>query len=367
MKNQPVVPSTVRLSVMQPLWLSDSLILARRASIAGHEYIQGALLNWPSLKDDLLLEIYDLLPNADLRPVKKPDSVPESHQLASLPVVLIPGPLVDVSASGFSPIKQSLLFAWGALGLAAIAGAFVLRGVISLSERRAAFVSAVTHELRTPLTTFRMYAEMLREGMVTNEVDRLKYLDTLRVEADRLTHLVANILAYARLERGRPGGNAESIPVGLLLEKTTERAADRAAQAHFQLSIEPECDALNCAVLANPTGVEQILFNLVDNACKYAASAMDRTLHLEVTRKSDVIEIRLPDHDPGVSSEVQHRLFQAFRKSAQEAAHSAPGVGLGLALSRRLARDLRGDLCYEPSPNGSGACFILSLPLAPQG
>ena len=87
--------------------------------------------------------------------------------------------------------------------------------MVALSERRGAFVSAVTHELRTPLTTFRMYAEMLAEGMVPSPEARQKYLETLRREADRLAHLVENVLQYARLERGRPGGRRENVTAGV--------------------------------------------------------------------------------------------------------------------------------------------------------
>ena len=114
--------------------------------------------------------------------------------------------------------------------------------------------------------------------------------------------------------------------------------------------------------LADPSAVEQVLFNLVDNACKYAADAQDKSLRLTVSKKSPSarqIEIRLVDRGPGVAPAAQRRLFQAFRKSAQDAAHSAPGVGLGLALCRRLARELGGDLRYEPTADG--ACFVLSL------
>ncbi len=248
----------------------------------------------------------------------------------------------------------------GALILAALAAAVLLQGILALSERRAAFVSAVTHELRTPLTTFRMYAEMLSQDMVRDETQRRSYLETLQVEADRLTHLVSNVLAYARLERGRPGGRIETVSIEKLLAVATQRLADRAAQANFQLSLETSGDVHQRLVRADPAIVEQILFNLVDNACKYAASATDRTLHLSVAAQNAKTEIRLRDHGPGISAVEQRRLFQPFHKSAREAAHSAPGVGLGLALSRRLARDMHGDLRYEA--NSAGACFTLSLP-----
>ena len=353
--------SEVQMSMMTPLWLADDLVLARRVQVGDKQYVQGCLLSWGAIKQELLDGVRsDLLPNAELQPVSDTAPTSDLRRLASLPVQLIPGSIPEQVATAWSPIKQSLFLAWSAMGLAAIAVAVLLAGVMSLSERRAAFVSAVTHELRTPLTTFRMYAEMLSEEMLPKEADRRHYLETLRVEADRLTHLVANVLAYARLERGRPGGRIETITLERLLEVGTQRLADRAAQANLQLSIEPADGALNRRVQADPAAVEQILFNLVDNACKYAANATDRRLHLTATTESDRVSIRLRDHGGGVSPAEQRRLFQPFRKSARDAAHSAPGVGLGLALSQRLARDMHGDLRYEPTIDG--ACFVLSLP-----
>ncbi len=87
---------------------------------------------------------------------------------------------------------------------------------MDLSERRRIFVSAVTHELRTPLTTFRLYTDMLADGMVSGEEKRRSYLERLRGEAQRLSHLVENVLFYARLESGRagavrPGGGAAFV------------------------------------------------------------------------------------------------------------------------------------------------------------
>jgi signal transduction histidine kinase len=355
--------SEVQMSMMTPLWLGNDLVLARRVQVGNKQYVQGCLLNWLAVKQELLNGVRsDLLPTAELQPVAESAPSSDLRRLASLPVQLIPGTIPDTAGAPWSPIRQSLLMAWLAMGLAAVAVAALLQGVISLSERRAAFVSAVTHELRTPLTTFRMYAEMLSEGMLPKEADRRHYLDTLRIEADRLTHLVANVLAYARLERCRPGGRIESIPVARLLEVATQRLAERATQAKLQLSIEQDDGVLTARVQADPAAVEQILFNLVDNACKYASNATDRRLHLSAAADNGRIWIRLRDHGGGVSPAEQRRLFQPFRKSARDAAHSAPGVGLGLALSQRLARDMQGDLRYEPTVDG--ACFALSLPMA---
>jgi signal transduction histidine kinase len=250
------------------------------------------------------------------------------------------------------------------LGLATLAAAVTLRGVVALSERRGAFVSAVTHELRTPLTTFRMYAEMLAEGMVPSAQHRQDYLEPLRREADRLAHLVENVLQYARLERGRPGGRREEVALATLLERTAPRLADRAEQAEMKLEVDVADEVQSLSLCTDPAAVEQILFNLVDNACKYASHGEDKRIHLEISAASRHLQFRVRDHGPGISRQGQRKLFLPFSKSVHEAANSAPGVGLGLALSRRLAKDLGGSLTLATQDGGSGAVFVLELPVA---
>ncbi len=113
-------------------------------------------------------------------------------------------------------------------------------------------------------------------------------------------------------------------------------------------------------VLANPSAVEQILVNLVDNVAKYASSATDKTVHLTFAQTDGLLELRIRDHGPGIARPASRRLFHPFSKSAFEAANSAPGVGLGLALSRRLARDMGGQLHLDDTVT-DGACFVLTL------
>jgi signal transduction histidine kinase len=173
---------------------------------------------------------------------------------------------------------------------------------------------------------------------------------------------VENVLAYSRIERGRADGRIQTIPLPELIDCVKERLAERAKQAGMELAIETPVDAAAISVKADASAVEQILFNLVDNAGKYASSASDKRIHLSAQANGSAAIIRLADHGPGFSRAESKKLFRPFSKSAREAANSAPGVGLGLALSRRLARQMKGDLKLEES-NG-GASFLLTLPMA---
>lgn len=353
---------SAQVGIMAPLVVVGELLLVRQVLIDGMIVVQGCWLDWPLLKGDLQATFADLLPGGQLTLVAEPIADDQGRMLASLPVRLNPGTAAASLSAGLSPVRLALIAAWGAMLVAAAAVAILLRGVVALSERRADFVSAVTHELRTPLTTFRMYAEMLSAGMVPDESRRRQYLDTLRVEADRLSHLVENVLAYARLERGGLGNRLQQVTGEQLVSSAGTRLAERAAQAHLNLTIDFDESTKTASVVADPSAVEQILFNLVDNACKYAGSAQDRSLHLRVRIDQGRFVLRVRDYGPGLPDELRGRLFQPFHKSAAAAAGTAPGVGLGLSLSRRLARDMHGDLRLDPTVS-NGAAFELTLPL----
>src|SRR6185503_16178753 len=104
-----------------------------------------------------------------------------------------PPPVGDVTLPLTSPTRVTLAVAWLAVAGSLAAVGLALRRTVDLSERRNRFASSVTHELRTPLTTFRLYSEMLADGMVTDAAQRQVYLDTLKSESSRLATLVENV------------------------------------------------------------------------------------------------------------------------------------------------------------------------------
>jgi len=360
---KPDAATTLHAEIMRPLWLGDGdgrlLVLARRVRIGTSDWLQACWLDWPLIRKQLLGSVRDLLPEADLLPVTTAGAQP--HRLATLPLLLNPGTALPDWEDPPAASNLPLIGAWTGVIAALIAGGVLLGGALALSERRGAFVSAVTHELRTPLTTFRLYTDLLAGGHVVDEAERQRCLDTLRSEAERLGHLVENVLGYARLERASMPTVALGIAV--LVDGMYDRLKERAQRVGLELVVEVAADVRPLAVRGEAQAIERILVNLVDNACKYAAAASDRRLHLTITRQAGLMTFTVRDHGPGIAAELRRRLFTPFAKSAAEAASSAPGIGLGLALSQRLARQLGGDLRCE-APADGGAAFVLELPVA---
>lgn len=345
------------------IWVGTELLLARKVRWTTNQkvVVECRILDWPKWESLLTSQIADSFPQARLVPRWPVTTVTNSTeraaewQMVSLPIGF--EPQVIMVESGWS---RPLVVAWVMLGLAALAVGWLLWQTQSLSERRAAFVSAVTHELRTPLTTFRLYTEMLSEGLVPDTEQQRTYFRTLACEANRLTHLVENVLSFARLERGRTTARHESWTVGALLERCESRLIQRVAETSLQWSCEIEDAVRDVVLLTNVTAIEQVLFNLVDNACKYATESNDPRLLLKARREGEAVLITLRDFGPGLSESAHKTLFTAFEKSSAHAAETAPGIGLGLSLSRRLARDLGGDLRCVPGVS-PGVMFELWL------
>jgi signal transduction histidine kinase len=340
----------------KPLWFEGSLFLIRRGMTFAN-YAQGTLVDEGKLKEQLLAEARPLLPGAKLiRVENEPD---DSFVLASFPFKLMPGSMGATHTSIPKTISASLLVGWLAVLIALIAAYFLIANVMKLSERRASFVSAVTHELRTPLTTFRLYSDMLSSGAVKEE-KRPMYLSVLSREADRLSHLVENVLAFSKIERGSARSTVSKTELNGLLESFRERFSTRLEAADLKLNLstsEPIAATLDRSAL------EHILFNLIDNAAKYAAASDPPIVDLSARIRKGRIEISVRDNGPGISKAECNRVFRPFHKSAEQAAETKPGVGLGLALSKRLAQSMGGKLaCRTREDGGTGACFVLSLP-----
>jgi len=366
----------IEVTPFRPLWLDDELLVVRRVRSENGMRFQGFWIDAEALRASLVQDISDLLPNARLLPIAgyettslengfdKENQVVDDRSLVTLPWRLEEGIEVDVEMAGFTPLHTSLGIGWVAVLLAMVAAAMLVRGVLRMSERRAAFVSSVTHELRTPLTTFQLYSDLLAEGMVPEGEKRQSYLKTMRLEAGRLNHLIENVLSYSRIERGSARARREKLSVASLIGRFEDRLAARAQRDHARFEVKGLGEIGGAEVDTDVTAVEQIIFNLVDNACKYGLPAEGQgmiRLHLEADRKW--VRLSVCDTGNGIRRGDHRKLFRPFHKSAHDAAETKPGVGLGLALCRRLAKALGGQLTVDSKRN-QGACFELKLPKA---
>ncbi|MFT6864548.1 MAG: hypothetical protein ACJAVK_003116, partial [Akkermansiaceae bacterium] len=253
------------VSPFMPIWQGGELFFVREVRRMRSRVFQGLWIKKDVLESALMAEVPVDLGSASL--VRSDEAAEGTARLVSLPWALLAGATPEVEMPPFTPLRKTLIAGWVAAVLALLAMYLLLAGVMKLSARRAAFVSSVTHELRTPLTTFRLYSEMLVEGMVTDEAKRQDYLRTMLSESERLNHLVENVLSYSQIERGNARSHFEKLAVGDLVERMRPVLQRRVDQEDAALSIAMEDDPL--WVETDVTAVEQILFNLIDNACKY--------------------------------------------------------------------------------------------------
>lgn len=372
---------TIRVGALRPRWLQAAtgepeLLYLRDVHVEGKTYQQGVWFDWPALRGALLAVSPGLPSGTTIDPVTLNTVLVNQNpqqQLATVPAVLRLPPIVRTPL-GMTPARWSLVLTWAAVLASVGAIGVVLRTAMRLSDRRVRFVGAVTHELRTPLTTFRLYSQMLADGMVTEEGARREYLNTLKQESGRLAGIVENVLAYARLNRaGRDQQRVrtEVTTPEALLVRVRPGLSRRAEQSGMDLIVSNEAGpAGDRELMVDPQSVERVLTNLVDNACKYAAPTGDddphaeTRVHLDMRVVGENLEILVADYGPGIDSSDRGKVFGEFQRGRAGQRADRSGLGLGLALSRGLARESGGDLRLIRR-RGHGAEFLLTLPMQP--
>jgi len=351
----PQPPRGVEIGSLEAIWARGELFCLRRVRVGGDHLIQGFLLDWQALRDGLLQETHDLLPDARLVPGSDPE-----RGMATLPFVLdAPRPAAP-SRMRWTASHTALAFTWPVVLLAIVSAGFALRRAIAFGEKQRRFASLVTHELRSPLTTFRLYADLLAEGMVKDAEKQDTYHKALQRESDQMARMVENVIAHSRLEQGRAKMRLERVVLSGLLRDLAPELTARAARAGLSLTIDADgLDAI--AVDVDTEAVAQILINLVENACKYGRSQERPSILIGAQVRDGAVRLRVRDHGPGVPPAIARRIFFPFDRGDRDETDPTRGLGIGLALGRGLARDLGGDLTLEIPPDG-GACFVLSLP-----
>jgi signal transduction histidine kinase len=231
----------------------------------------------------------------------------------------------------------------------------------SANEAKSQFLAIMSHELRTPLTAVIGYTELLEAGVGGALGDKQKlYLARIHTSAQHLRDLINEVLTFSRIEARTESLNRGLLGIVAFVRDTVALVRPQAAEQRIPLTLElPEAEAY---VLTDSGKLRQILLNLLSNAVKFTDSG-DITVRLRV-RSGEGFTIDVADTGPGIPLDDQQRIFEPFVQLDPSNTREKGGAGLGLAVSRRLARLLGGDLLVDSEP-GRGSVFTLALPGQP--
>lgn len=255
----------------------------------------------------------------------------------------------------------SLVFVLGLIGIHVRLYGFAIKAtkLEEVDRMKDDFISMASHELRSPLTVLRGYIDILKTDFLkkiseadSGEVNR--YLNNMEESVNRLNNLVEDILNVSRLEQNRLPITLKNIDVAPLLTKFVSQFELEAKQKNLKLVYE---ETRIPQVTADTERVTQIIVNMLSNAIKYTPSGSVTVLTKETDNE---ILVTVADTGLGISAEGMKNLFSKFYRVKTDQTSKISGTGLGLWISREIARKMDGDMTVE-SIEGVGSHFTLHL------
>jgi GAF domain-containing protein len=228
------------------------------------------------------------------------------------------------------------------------------------SEHKSQFLASMSHELRTPLNAIIGLTEMMVTNAARFGTDKaLEPLRRVNAAGTHLLSLINEVLDLSKIEAGKLELNPEPVDLARLLDEVIGTAGQLAEKNKNRLIVEAQ---ENLGVLnADSMRLKQILLNLLSNACKFTKAGEVALRVRKVADGRNWIELAVADTGIGLTAEQQAKLFQDFTQADSLTARRYGGTGLGLALSRKLARMMGGDVTVTSEP-GRGSVFTVRLP-----
>lgn len=219
------------------------------------------------------------------------------------------------------------------------------------------FISIVSHELRTPLTSISASLGLLKGGIVGNVPEKAqKLIEIAHNNAERLGRLINDILDIEKIEAGKMLFHNVPISANKLLSEAIE--ANQGYAEKYQVFLQVDYLSRDITLIADPDRSLQVLANLISNACKF--SPANGKVRINAQQIDQTLALCVTDHGVGISPQFTHKIFGKFSQIDSSTARSKEGTGLGLSLSRQMARQMGGDLHFTSTPNvQTQFCFTL--------
>lgn len=232
---------------------------------------------------------------------------------------------------------------------------------IESDRLRAALLTSISHDLKTPLAAVLGAASTLRDlAPKLGDAERSELLGTIVDESERLNRFIANLLDMTRLESGAVVPNAALVDPGEVVGSALHRAGKILRQHRVVLDLAPGLPMLKL----DPVLFEQVLFNLLDNAAKYAPD--DTTITIRAARAGDAVSLQVIDEGAGIPAADLDQVFDKFYR-ANKGDHVRAGTGLGLAISRGFIEAMQGSITAANRTDRpgdlTGAVLTIRLPV----
>jgi PAS domain S-box-containing protein len=230
-----------------------------------------------------------------------------------------------------------------------------LTGERRLEEEKSDLVTTISHELRTPMAAVYGAAETLlhRDDELTAE-QRRQLLEMIASQATRLSQITEEVLLTSSLDRGELQVEHRAVDVREVVRAAVEAIAVPFPDAPVTVEIPDEIGAAS----GDPDRIQQVLVNLLDNAFKYGGGG---PVDVRAETANRAVRVLVADAGPGIKPADRERIFEKFFRADPQMTYAPSGTGLGLYISRELARRMGGSLVVNSTP-GAGATFVLELP-----
>jgi signal transduction histidine kinase len=220
-------------------------------------------------------------------------------------------------------------------------------------------ISELIHELRTPLASLNAASYLLLRPEMEEE-KRVRIVNTMHREIERLSEMASSFLDLARLESGRTQFSMEQINIPAILEESVSVIRPRTEEKSQHINVEVQSDIP--PLIGDRDKIKQVIINLLSNAQKYTPE--DGNIRLQASANNGEVIIRVIDDGPGIDADNLPYLFEKFYR-VPGAESVAPGTGLGLSICKRIVETHRGYIDVESTP-GKGTTFLVTLPLPEQ-